>query len=255
MSGPFSGTHNCDRGWYAGRYRSPSSMCVSVVSDDDVRCYQQCQYGNGIETFVVPDQQTCMSYDSAYASSGGPSLSDRQKVLTSLAAIVLKNATGKAEIALMRMREERSKLLEQLRLNGTNISSSSSKEMRRLLEPLDMTRQLIGDGIQTMENDGLNWLEDSACVAFTGPAAPFCSWVVSSPIGQYVNNEIENIPVVEHVANWLGNTAMEWVPPGVSNAIDDVSDAWNSGGGSSSSFESAVGSAASSICSGLFGWI
>ena len=124
-----------------------------------------------------------------------------------------------------------------------------------MLEPLDMTRQLIGNGIHTMEDDGLNWMEDAACDAFTGPAAPFCDWVVSSPIGQYVNNEIENIPVVRHIANWLGNTADEYVPSGISNAIDDVSDAWNDSGGSSSGFESAVGDAASDICSGLFGWL
>jgi hypothetical protein len=212
--------------------------------------YQQCQYGEGIETFVVPDEATCEAYDSAYNQGGTTSLSMRQQVLTSLAAVVLKTATKQAEITLMKMRTQRSIDLAFARRNN-----HSEAVLRRLLEPLDMTRQLIGDGIHSLEDDGLNWLEQSACVAFTGPAAPFCSWVVTSPIGQYVNNEIESIPVVQHVANWLGNTADEWVPSGVSNAIDSVSDAWNNAGGSSSGFESAVGNAASEICSGLFGWL
>ena len=60
--------------------------------------------------------------------------------------------------------------------------------IKQLLEPLDMTRQLIGNGIHTMEDDGLNWMEDAACDAFTGPAAPFCDWVVSSP------SKFESVP-------------------------------------------------------------
>ena len=60
----------------------------------------------------------------------------------------------------------------------------------KTLAPLDMTRQLIGEGVKQMEDRGLNYIEDSACGIFTGPAAPFCAWAFNSPMGQYVNGKL-----------------------------------------------------------------
>lgn len=42
---------DCGRGYQAGHTRPAGSMCVTVMSDTDVRCYQDCQYGN-MENFV-----------------------------------------------------------------------------------------------------------------------------------------------------------------------------------------------------------
>lgn len=58
---------------------------------------------------------------------------------------------------------------------------------------MDMTRDLIANEVHGLEDQGLHALEDGACAAFTGPAAPFCSWAFNSPFGQYVNNEIEQV--------------------------------------------------------------
>ena len=35
-------------------------VCVSVVSDDDVRCYQQCQYGQGIKRSLYQTNKLVM---------------------------------------------------------------------------------------------------------------------------------------------------------------------------------------------------
>jgi hypothetical protein len=43
---------DCDRGYTAGHTRAPGSMCVTVMSDDDVRCYQDCQYGVSVASII-----------------------------------------------------------------------------------------------------------------------------------------------------------------------------------------------------------
>lgn len=214
-------------------------MCVSVVSDSDVRCYQQCQYGEGIETFVVPDQKTCMQYDSAYKNTAAD-FGNRKQVLEGVASFIFQQAVKKAVLRAQGLNGG-------IRFNGSNHNGTVDR-------PLDLTRELIGDGIQDLEDEGLGALEDAGCAAFTGPAAPFCAWAFKSPIGQYVNNEIEQIPVVQHVANWLGNTADEMVPSGVRNCVDSVSDAYNAYK-TGSRFISACETAGSAITSGLFGWL
>merc|ERR1711907_237262 len=97
MAGAFGKNVDCAKGWEAGRYRSSDSMCVAVVSDSDVRCYKQCQYGEGIETFVVPDQKTCDEYDSAYKSTGAP-FAARKQVLGGLASFLFQQAVKKAQL-------------------------------------------------------------------------------------------------------------------------------------------------------------
>ena len=243
MAGPFGNNVDCQRAWYPGRYRTATSMCVSVVSDDDVRCYQQCQYGQGIETFIVPDQQTCDSYDSAINKIQVP-FSLRKEVLQHVNGIIVNNATHIAHIRLMQMRTERDIMLSKL-------NETSRARALQTLMPLDMTRQLIGEGVQDMEDKGLGYLEDTACGIFTGPAAPFCAWAFNSPMGQYVNKEIENIPLIKHTANWIANTANEYVPSGARNVIDDVADAYNT----ATNFENQCKSAANAITGGLFGWL
>jgi len=243
MAGAFGDNVDCEKAWYAGRYRTPTSMCVSVVSDDDVRCYNECQYGEGIETFVVPDQKTCDAYDSALNKIQVP-FSVRKEVLQHVTGIVVNNATKLGYMRLLQKRQDRVEMLS--RLNKTAHAAAV-----RWLRPLDMTRQLIGEGVKDMEDKGLGYLEDSACGIFTGPAAPFCAWAFNSPMGQYVNNEIESIPLVQHCANWIANTADEFVPSGVSNVIDDVASAYNA----ASNFESSCESAANAITGGLFGWL
>ena len=243
MAGPFGNNVDCQKAWYPGRFRTSTSMCVSVVSDDDVRCYQQCQYGQGIETFVVPDQQTCDAYDSAI-NKIQVKFSVRKRVLQHVTGIVVNNATHLAHIDLMQKRSERDIMLSKL-------NASARAHALKTLAPLDMTRQLIGEGVKQMEDRGLNYIEDSACGIFTGPAAPFCAWAFNSPMGQYVNKEIEQIPLVQHCANWIANTANEFVPSGARNVIDDVANAYNT----ASNFENECESAANSITGGLFGWL
>ena len=97
-----------------------------------------------------------------------------------------------------------------------------------------------------MEDKGLGYLEDTACGIFTGPAAPFCAWAFNSPMGQYVNKEIENIPLIKHTANWIANTANEYVPSGARNVIDDVADAYNT----ATNFENQCKSA--NVCENLW---
>ena len=114
-----------------------------------------------------------------------------------------------------------------------------------------LTRYLIGRGVSDLENAGLHYLEDGAC-SFAGPAAAFCTWAFNSPIGEFVNNEIESIPLVRHIAGWFQNVCDEFVPRGVQNCMDDIADAWSGGGGG---WISDAEDAGESIASGLFGWL
>ena len=251
MAGPLTTSPiNCTKGWYAGRYHSPASMCVMVLSNDDVRCYQSCTYGQGIETFIVPDQQTCQQYDSAYKSSGADATT-RKAVIQYLTRVILDKATNAAGIELSRLRTERVSLVHEAR------SNNRTNELTRLLAlaPLDMTRDLIGWGVNKCMSEGLPWLERAGCtaVAWEPPAALFCIKAVNSPFGTYVNKQIlcSERSIVKNCANWLIDTCDEHVPSGVRNVIDDVADAWNEGGGKEIY---SIGKAAYSICSGIYGW-
>ena len=55
---------------------------------------------------------------------------------------------------------------------------------------------------------------------------------------------------MQNVNNWLVNTADEFVPSGVSNAIDDVANAFGTSG-----IVDACENAGSAIVNGLFGWL
>ena len=66
-----------------------------------------------------------------------------------------------------------------------------------------------------------------------------------------MNNEIQSIPLVRNVNNWLVNTADEHVPSGVRNVVDSVADAYNAGRGVVDACERA----GSAIVHGLFGWL
>ena len=86
MAGPFTltpGVANCDNQWTPGRYRAAGSMCVMVRSDlERARCsvLLLCDYGQSIaDTFIVPSQAACDTYDSAYKSIGCDG-DDRQEV-------------------------------------------------------------------------------------------------------------------------------------------------------------------------------
>ena len=69
--------------------------------------------------------------------------------------------------------------------------------------PLDMTRQLISNGLKDIESQGLGALEDTACGYFTGDAFGFCQWGFTKNIESYVNQQVMNIPLVQNVNNWL----------------------------------------------------
>ena len=206
-------------------------MCVMTLSKLDVRCYQQCTYGQSIgETFVVPSQKACDSYDSAFKSTQADP-DTRKAVHEHVAKYLMQKGLEKAEGRLLRLRAA----------SGVNTS-----------RPLDMTRELIANGLKDLETDGLNTLEDGCCDYFTGDAFGFCQWGFTKDVESYVNDQIMQIPLVQNVNNWLINTANELVPSGVRNVVDDVADAYNN---AKSSVESACEHAGSAIVHGLFGWL
>ena len=89
-----------------------------------------------IETFVVPDQQTCDAYDSAINKIQVP-VSVRKRVLQHVTGIIVNNATHLAHIDLMQKRSERDIMLSKL-------NASARAHVLKTLAPLDMAlRQLI----------------------------------------------------------------------------------------------------------------
>ena len=77
-------------------------MCVSGISDNDVRCYKDCSYDSSFtgETFVVPNQAACNDYDSAYKAAPAPA-SVRKEVHEYLAGYLLSEAMQMAHIELL----------------------------------------------------------------------------------------------------------------------------------------------------------
>ena len=173
---------NCNKQWTPGVHRAAGSMCVMTLSDLDVRCYEQCSYGQSIgETFVVPSQKACNSYDSAFKSTQADPVT-RKAVHEHIAGYLMHKAVQKAEAKLKLRR----------RLTGGRH---------------DMTRQLIADGLTELEKEGLSALETDCCDYFTGDALGFCHWSFTQKVETFVNDEVLSIPLVQHVNNWLVNTA------------------------------------------------
>ena len=229
MAGPFTLTPdvaNCDNQWTPGRYRAAGSMCVMVLSELDVRCYQQCDYGQSIaETFIVPSQAACDTYDSAYKSIGCDG-DDRQEVQSYITSYVLYAAVQEAE-----------KILKLRRARNASV-------------PNDMTRQLISDGLNDLEEKGLDYLEDGACDYFTDDMFDFCQWSFTKDVESYVNDKVLSIPLIQNANNWMIDTADEYVPSGVRNVVDDVADVYNAG----QDVWDACESAGEDVIGGLFGW-
>jgi hypothetical protein len=218
---------NCNRQWTPYSYMGPGAMCVMVLSGDDVRCYASCTYGQSIaETFIVPSQKACDQYDSAFKSTGADG-NTRRQVQSYVGSWMIYQAAKHVEAELKLMK-------------AANASA-----------PQDMTRQMIGNGLTWLEGQGLSALEGSACTYFTGDALGFCQWGFTQDIENYVNQEIESIPLVQNINNWIGNTIDEMVPSGVSNVIDDVANVYNAGQDMWNSCEQA----GAGIVSGLFGWL
>ena len=141
---------DCSRGYQAGQNRPAGSMCVSVISDQDVRCYQDCMPTATMETFIVPDQRTCLSYDSAFGARRVP-FATRAQAYEGVASHLIGTALGK--------------------LSTPGHSS-------------DCTRAAMGNALQTLETEGLSHLETAACDALTdGAGAYFCSQLFEGSFG------------------------------------------------------------------------
>jgi hypothetical protein len=141
---------DCSRGYQAGQNRPAGSMCVSVISDQDVRCYQDCMPTATMETFIVPDQRTCLSYDSAFGARRVP-FATRAQAYEDVASHLIGTALGK--------------------LSTPGHSS-------------DCTRAAMGNALQTLETEGLSHLETAACDALTdGVGAYFCGQLFEGSFG------------------------------------------------------------------------
>ena len=103
---------DCKKQWVPGIYRPPGSMCVMVLSAQDVRCYEQCCYGecpygqSVAETFVVPSEKACDSYDTAFKSTQAkPDM--RKAVHEQISGYLLQKAVDKAHERLMHANSSR----------------------------------------------------------------------------------------------------------------------------------------------------
>ena len=145
---------DCKRGYTAGHFRPYGSMCVTVVSDRDVRCYKDCQYGN-MENFIVPDKRTCMSYDTAFKSKTVP-FHTRTAVYEHVASHLISHA-----------------------LSTINAKRNTC------------TRGKMKEAFEYLERKGLAKAEEAACDAFTsGVGAYFCHKAMTSKFAGFVNNKV-----------------------------------------------------------------
>jgi len=229
LTGPFllpAYLSNCKTQYSPGWYRGQGSVCLSIDSSASVQCDESCAaYGQSDgESFIVPSSSACQAYGAAY-SKLNVDAATRKKVHEHVAGYLMQKGVAKAAAAAA----------------AGNLTA---------IKPLDMTRQLIGKGLQDLEEDGLSTLETGACDYFTGDAFGFCQWGFTQDIESYVNDKILSIPLVQNVNNWLVNTADEFVPGGASNAIDAVAFAFGTSG-----IVDACESAGSAIVNGLFGWL
>ena len=223
MTGPFfSGgssatAANCDRQWTAGVYRTPESMCVIAVGEDDVRCYKDCTYGlpGQAETFVVPSQAACNQYDTAYTAVKTEA-DLRQEVHDHVAGYLLSQAVVQSHVELL----HRAGFHEHaLRSNSTwhathmlNISlifpNKTERDLLGLSFSGDLTRELLHSKLLSLEQDGLSSLETAACEGVCTPCAPFCATVFESTFATMVNKQVLEIPVVQNI-----NSASHAMPP------------------------------------------
>jgi hypothetical protein len=112
-----------------------------------------------------------------------------------------------------------------------------------------MTRQLISDGLNDLEEKGLDTLEDGACDYFTDDMFDFCQWSFTKDVESYVNDKVLSIPLIQNANNWTIDTADEYVPSGVRNVVDDVADVYNA----EQDVWDACESAGEDVIGGLFG--
>jgi len=77
-------------------------MCVVGVKDNDVRCMKDCTYSSSFvgETFVVPNQQACYDYDTAYKQDPTPA-AIRKQVHEHIAEYILNQAVVDVHIELL----------------------------------------------------------------------------------------------------------------------------------------------------------
>jgi hypothetical protein len=103
-----------------------------------------------MESFVVPDQATCLSYDSAFGARRVP-FATRAQVYEGVASHLVSSALAK--------------------LSTPGQSS-------------DCTRSSMSSALQTLETEGLSHLETAACDAFTeGVGAYFCGQLFEGSFG------------------------------------------------------------------------
>jgi len=254
---------DCNREWQAGVFRPPGSMCVTVVSSTDIRCYQDCMGGGGQQQFIVPNQATCMQYDTAYKKTPTPAKT-RQGVQQHVTGHLLKSAVLNMHVQLLR-EAGHTDLANQAEQSGTfqfyHPSGASAQHD-------DATTALLQKGITSLEDKGLHYVEDAACGAtmVIGPEGPaFCELVFNSPVGTWINNKIENIPMVKQATHWMASTCANLLPSGLRSAADDVIDVYNTAKKVANvanavehpvtTLENACKSVGSKIADSVFGWL
>lgn len=271
MTGPFNFSdasgHDCNRQYTAGVYRTPDSMCVITLNEDDVRCYKDCTYGlpGQGETFVVPNASACNDYDSAYkAAKTDPEL--RKEVHMHVSTYILTQAVFNSHIDLLHRAGYHD---HATRANTTwrrtrsldaslVVPTAEETSVLGLGRVLDLTRDLLHSKIEELEQEGLGKLEDYACEGVCPECAPFCHMVFTSDFAAYLNKMVVNIPIVQNINNWLADSVADAIPDGARNAMDDVIDVYNDVKKAiepAAKLVSTCASVASKVASTLFGWL
>jgi hypothetical protein len=212
---------DCNRGYQAGSFRPAGSMCVSVISDTDVRCYQDCMPTATMESFIVPDQATCLSYDSAFGARATP-FATRASVYEGVASHLISSAMANLQI-----------------------------------QSNTCTRNTMQSALQSLETSGLQHLETAACDAFTsGVGAAFCGTLFESSFGGIVNGAIVHSSIVSQFNSKLVNAASHAIPPNYVDKIDAVCQAYQActQNAACSGVRSAVADAGAHLAQAHFGY-
>jgi hypothetical protein len=145
-----------------------------------------------MENFIVPDQATCMSYDTAFKSHTTP-FSQRAQVYEHVASHLITTAVGKIGLA-----------------SG------------------GCTRDTMSSALSSMESAGLEKLEEGGCDLFTdGVGAEFCHEVFSSRFGSWLNGKVTSSSIVQQFNDKLVNTVTSEIPQGYLSKIDTVCEAYH----------------------------
>jgi len=196
-------------------------MCVSVISDNDVRCYQDCMPTATMESFIVPDQATCLSYDSAFGARATP-FATRAQVYEGVASHLVSSAVAKLQI-----------------------------------QSNTCTRNTMQSALESLETSGLEHLETAACDAFTsGVGALFCGTLFESSFGGMVNGAIVHSSIVSQFNGKMINAAAHAIPPNYMDKIDQVCEAYQACTQSStcSRVRSAIADAGTHLAQSHFGY-